>query len=143
MSKNSEYTWSTLTAADGAEFWSAIGPIATRKAVVKELGGYPIYVNDAQTWMVARDANGAVVATSAISPDKKDGSLWIDYAHVDQKVRGNRLWTEMLTRRLEIAAAAGARSVKCCTGTMARPLEAAGFKVTAQRGSWSYMEKVL
>lgn len=143
MSKHSEITWSTLTAADGAEFWSAVGPIATSKSVVKELGGYPVYVNDTQTWVVARDASGTVVAASAISPDKKDGSLWIDYAHVNPQARGKGLWTEMLARRLEIAAINGARYVRCCTATMARPLEAAGFKVTSQRGSWSYMEKVL
>ena len=143
MPKNSEYIWSTLTAADGAVFWSAVGPVATSKAVIKELGGYPVYVNHTQTWVIARDATGTVVAASAISPDKEDGSFWIDYAHVDPQARGNGLWTEMLARRLEIAAINGARSVRCCTATMARPLEAAGFKVTSQRGSWSYMEKVL
>jgi GNAT superfamily N-acetyltransferase len=137
-------TWRHLTAGHGGTFWALIGPIATSKAAIKDLGGYPIYINDRQTWVIAQDAAGNVLAASSIAPsEKKDGSMWIDYAFVAPEARGMGLWTEMLEARLEIAVSKGAKAVKCCTATLARPLEASGFKTKSQRGSWSYMEKSL
>lgn len=142
--KNLGVVWTEMSTADGVLFWREIGPLATNKAVVKELGGYPIYVNENQTWLVARDKQGWVLAVGSIAPAvNKDGSMWLDYAYVAPEFRGMGLWTELLELRLEFAKAAGAKVARCCTAMMARPLEAAGFKVTSQRGSWSYMEKAL
>ena len=136
--------WSQVTMADGAEFWSVVGPLSSCRAVIKEMGGCPIYANERQAWICGRDGGGKVVAAASVAPSEKaDGSFWLDYGYVAPAHRGHGIWRAMLAHRLALAAAAGGKSARCATATLSRPLEAAGFRITSQRGSWSYMEKSL
>lgn len=141
MKKNSEMQWIEATVEnDGAVLWPHLGPVISSKDSVKEMGGYPIYTNERQTWLLCVE-NGSLIACGSIaSPEKTDGIAWMDYAWVRADKRGNGLWSELTDRRMNIASRSGFKRVRTCTAKLARPLEAKGFKAVQQRGSWTYLE---
>lgn len=144
MAKKTMVEWmEAKVAGDAAILWPYLGPVISSKEVVKEMGGYPIYTNDRQTWLLCVEGGVLVAFGSLATPEKADGTGWMDDAWVREDRRGQGLWTELATRRLAVAARLGFKRVRTCTAKLARPLEAVGFKTTQQRGSWTYMEKEL
>lgn len=134
-----------LTQADGPSFWCMVGPLATSKAVIDEMGGYPILVTPDQIWVIAA-RDGAPVATACLSlPAKKSAHATIEYLWVHPELRGRGQWLALrMTRRLEdVARAAGRTAVRAVTQSGAVAFKKFGFVTYSQRGSWHYMEKAL
>ena len=133
--------WREGSAADGAEFWSLLGPLATDGAVQKEMGE-PIVSTANHRWVFGLD-EGVVVAAAALILPHDGKPAWLAYGWVSPAHRLRGIWKAIASHRVAAAAAAGARSIKVCTRLVARPLAAEGFALTSQRGSWSYMERGL
>jgi hypothetical protein len=137
-------TWREGSAANGADFWALLGPLATDVAVHKELGE-PIVSTVNHRWVFGIDnSTGAVVAAGAlIVPHDGKDVAWLAYSYVAKTHRLRGLWKAMAAHRISAATESGAKTIKVVTRNLSRPLTEEGFTLSSQRGSWSYMEKAL
>lgn len=119
------------------DLWIALGPFATSRAVLAELGGAPIYSTPETRWLVAY-AGDAVVGFVAWRPTKS--GVYYDYAYVVEAQRGQGLFARLADHRDQMAAGDLPLHAMVCKPRV-KHYKRRGWKVQSERGAWSHMVK--
>lgn len=120
------------------QFYPLIGPFLARRAIVKEMGGYPLWDDDAMTWFVAlRRDDQQVRGFAALRVQR--GVYWLDNTYVLPQWRGQGIYRRLLAERLA-ACPLGATLRAVCTSKSVDALLRRGFTVRRQRGQWTEVE---
>ncbi len=118
--------------------WIALGPFATSRAVIAELGGEPIYSGAETQWLVAYEGD-VVVGFVAWRPTKS--GVYYDYAYVVEGRRGHGVFGRLATKRDELATAAKLPLHALVCKPRVKHYRKRGWKVQSERGAWSHMVK--
>lgn len=121
---------------DSPKLWGLLGPLAFRKDVIAELGGN-LSNDDNYTWYLATE-DSKVLGFSA-TEQKKSGA-WIRHSWVSPEHRKGKIYSQMLTARLNDIWEADNAMVTCVsTAASKKALEKQKFVCIATRGKYFTM----
>lgn len=125
-----------LTGQD-PEVYRLIGPFAMDRAVIRELGGYPITTSPEHRWVVLL-YEPHVVAFGGLVLLPGDRARW-DWTWVLPNHRRRGLFTAIARRKVELSAG---RTVTTCTSNVhvQAVFESLGLTRTHARGAWVHYE---
>lgn len=115
--------------------WLAIGPFATHRDTLDELGG-PIYSGPDTQWLVAYERD-AVVGFVAWRPTKS--GVYYDYAYVVEASRDRGIFAKLAARRDELAAVFGLPTHAMVRKPRVKHYRQRGWKAKSERGQWSHL----
>lgn len=117
---------------DERSFYADLGWIFASREIRRELDGYPIDNDDDRRWLVAFRGDEAVAFRSywVKGETGRFGDAW-----VAPPLRGNGIYSTLITLAIRDLAKSGAISVTAVANERSRPgLEKAGFAVVKPRG---------
>lgn len=129
------------SAADGDDFYVKLGKFFCSPAVIKELGGYPIYDTTNHIWFVALHNNTAI-GFGSLKIVKGVASLCDAYVEPDWRNTG--VYQQLIQVRIQHAKAMGAAAIKTTAMKISKPiLVKYGFKITRSTSNYFFLEKSL
>lgn len=146
MTKQGEVViFSATSAADGAAFWSLMGPFFASKAIAETLGE-GMYDHDAIIWTLALIGERCV-GCGAIDLTALDthGDALLNYAYVSPENRYSSIYRRLLNARVALIDqdTAARRIVAICTAESAPILRSLGFTETSKRGRYTRFVKTI
>lgn len=143
MRRSPKIRWVVHGHDEPSSLWPLLGPLATSKAVHKDLGG-PVLSTDSHRWWFAVTGDSAVAMASLCYPRGSGQFAWFDNAWVAPDWRGLGVWSVAFGLvRDEAVSASMPRIRACVSAPLVTTHERRGFKTYLQRGRWSYMELFL
>lgn len=120
------------------DLWIALGPFATSRGALAELGGEPIYSTPETSWLVAYDGDAVV---GFVSWRRTKTGTYYDYAYVAPDRRHAGLFGRLAAQRDE-SAASPLPLHALVRAPRVKHYRKRGWKVQSVRGAWSHMVKV-
>lgn len=129
-----------LTDNTQSNFYQLLGRCLSRREVVKENGGNPIWDDDGKLWWVAT-ANGKVVGFVTATEKASKVIFNNDYVHPDY--RNSTVYVQLFAARFTYYVGSGKKLSATMPEACLPVYVKYGFAITGKRGSYSTVERIV